>query len=71
MHEEADHEFGEAIGVAVPPIGCGSAAPPVTVVIRVLSKLMLYNFLIIQIILQVFFYLPCVQFLILDLFSYV
>ena len=48
----------------------GSAAPSDTAMIIVLSWLMLGNFLIIQIILKVFFYLPCVHFLILGLFSY-
>ena len=36
-HEETNHEQGEALGVAVPPLGCDSAAPLETLLFRVLS----------------------------------
>ena len=34
--EGADHGTDDALGVAVPPLGCGSAAPPKTFLFRVL-----------------------------------
>ena len=34
--EGADHGIHDALGVVVPPLGCGSAAPPKTFLFRVL-----------------------------------